>query len=39
LRDDGTQMPRNGQSVKHDHYHRLFFCLEWLNEGTFHIAR
>jgi hypothetical protein len=39
LRDDGTRPPRNGPSVKHDHYHRLFFCLEWLNEGTFHRTR
>jgi hypothetical protein len=39
LQDDGTQPPRNGWSVKHDHYHYLFFCLEWLNEGTFHRTR
>jgi hypothetical protein len=32
LRDDGTR-------PKHDHFHRLFFCLRWLNDGNFHRSR
>ena len=39
MRSDGTRPVRNRRPVTHDFYHRLFFCLEWLNEGTFHRTR
>jgi hypothetical protein len=25
--------------VRHDYLHRLFFCLEWLNDGNHHRTR
>jgi len=28
-----------GPTPKHDHYHRLFFALKWLNDGNFHRTR
>ena len=39
MREDGTRPDSNRRPVTHDFYHRLFFCLEWLNEGTFHRTR
>ena len=36
LRVDGTRSQKIEPSAKFDHYHRLFFCLEWLNSGTFY---
>jgi len=31
-RRNGTR-PISGRKCHHDHYHRLFFCLQWLNTG------
>jgi hypothetical protein len=28
-----------GPHCKHDHFHRLFFCLKWLNDGNFFRTR
>jgi hypothetical protein len=28
-----------GPTPKHDHYHRLFLALKWLNDGNFHRTR
>ena len=39
LRDDGTRPLRTFKKPKHDHFHRLFFCLRWLNDGNFHRSR
>ena len=35
LKRDGTQPTKKGPPCKHDHYHRLFFCLQWLNTGAY----
>jgi hypothetical protein len=39
MRADGTRPVRQGHSIRHDHYHRLFFCLKWLNDGVFYRTR
>jgi len=39
LRPDYIQPDKKGHDVHFDHYHRLFFCLEWLNSGTFYHTR
>jgi hypothetical protein len=39
LRADGTRPVKAGPECKHDYLHRLFFCLEWLNDGNFHRSR
>jgi hypothetical protein len=39
MRADGTRTIRHGRSIYHDHYHRLFFCLKWLNDGVFYKTR
>jgi hypothetical protein len=36
-RRDGTYPEnRSNKRYKFDHYHRLYFCLKWLNDGNFH---
>lgn len=35
LRANGTRPTKIGHACKHDHYHRLYFCLEWLNTGKY----
>ena len=39
-RRDGT-IPNNRSHKRHkfDHYHRLYFCLKWLNDGNFYRTR
>jgi hypothetical protein len=40
LREDGTRPERRSTKlVKHDHFHRLYFCLKWLNDGNFYKTR
>jgi hypothetical protein len=40
LRRDGTRPDRLGtKKAYHDHYHRLFFALKWLNDGVFFRTR
>jgi hypothetical protein len=39
LRADCSGQNRLSHSVQHDHYHRLFFCLKWLNDGMFYRTR
>ena len=34
-----TRPERAGRTLKHDHFHRLFFCLKWLNDGNFYRTR
>ena len=36
---DNKQSAKVGPAVKHDHHHRLFFALKWLNDGNFHRTR
>jgi hypothetical protein len=33
------QSAKVGPAVKHDHHHRLFFALKWLNNDNFHEER
>ncbi len=39
FRADGTMPVKSGPKVKYDHYHHLFFCFQWLNDGLFHRTR
>jgi len=39
LRADYSQPEKKGHDAKFDHYHRLFFCLEWLNSGSYFNSR
>ena len=34
-RDNGLRSEKKGRDCHFDHYHRLFFCLEWLNSGAY----
>ena len=35
LRRDGSRPIKAGPACKHDHFHRLFFTLKWLNDGQY----
>jgi hypothetical protein len=39
LRSSGEQPGRNGPNTKLNYLYRLFYCLEWLNDGAFHRTR
>jgi len=39
LRNDGTRPERIYKPAKHDYFHRLFFCLCWLNDGLHYRSR
>ncbi len=39
LRSSGERPGRNGPNTKPNYLYRLFYCLEWLNDGAFHRAR
>jgi len=39
MREDGRRPIRRGHSIHHNHFHRLFFCLKWLNDGVFYRTR
>jgi hypothetical protein len=40
LRKDGTRPVVNlRKKTKADHYHRLYYCLKWLNDGNFFRTR
>jgi hypothetical protein len=36
LRSSGGRPGRNGPNMKPNYLYRLFYCLEWLNDGAFH---
>jgi hypothetical protein len=39
LQSDGTRPELCHKTPKFDHYHRLFFVLQWLNDGLFYRSR
>jgi len=38
-RDDGSRPELRRRPPKFDHFHRLYFCLRWLNDGLFYRSR
>ena len=38
-REDGSRPEVRRRPLKFDHFHRLYFCLRWLNDGFFHRSR
>jgi hypothetical protein len=38
-RDDGSRPELRQRQPKFDHFHRLYFCLRWLNDGLFYWSR
>jgi len=38
-RSDGNRPVIHRRPPKFDHYHRLYFCLRWLNDGLFYRSR
>jgi hypothetical protein len=36
---DNNQSLKVGPTPNHDHHHRLFFTLKWLNDNNFHHTR